>query len=57
MHFKVCPHAGDFSRDGQHFFVNCSAASSVAVIDTKSQKVVQNVALAENVIPRGVVVR
>jgi len=51
------PHAGDFSRDGQHFFVNCSAASSVAVIDTKSQKVVQNVALAENVIPRGVVVR
>lgn len=55
---KGCrPHAGDFSRDGQHFFVNCSGASSVAVIDTKSQKVLQNVLLADNVIPRGVIVR
>ncbi len=51
------PHAGDFSRDGQHFFVNCSGASSVAVIDTKTQAVVQNVALADNVAPRGVIVR
>ena len=51
------PHAGDFSRDGQHFFVNCSAASSVAVIDTGSQEVVQNVVLADNVIPRGIIVR
>ena len=51
------PHAGDFSRDGQHFFVNCSNASSVAVIDTKTQEVVQNVELADNVIPRGVIVR
>lgn len=51
------PHAGDFSRDGQHFFVNCSGASSVAVIDTKLQEVVQNVALADNVTPRGVIVR
>ena len=51
------PHAGDFSRDGRHFFVNCSAASSVAVIDTKLQEVVQNVALADNVTPRGVIVR
>jgi DNA-binding beta-propeller fold protein YncE len=51
------PHAGDFSRDGRHFFVNCSAASSIAVIDTKSQTVVQNVALADNVTPRGVIVR
>jgi len=51
------PHAGDFSRDGQHFFVNCSAAASVAVIDTKTQAVVQNVMLADNVIPRGVITR
>jgi DNA-binding beta-propeller fold protein YncE len=51
------PHAGDFSRDGQHFFVNCSNASSVAVIDTKTQEVVQNVELADNVTPRGVIVR
>jgi len=51
------PHAGDFSRDGQHFFVNCSNASSVAVIDTKTQEVVQNVELADNVAPRGVIVR
>jgi DNA-binding beta-propeller fold protein YncE len=51
------PHAGDFSRDGQHFFVNCSGASSVAVIDTKTQAVVQNVSLADNVTPRGVIVR
>jgi len=51
------PHAGDFSRDGQHFFVNCSGASSVAVIDTKSQTLVQNVALADNVTPRGVITR
>ena len=51
------PHAGDFSRDGQHFFVNCSNASSVAVIDTKTQEVVQNVELADSVTPRGVIVR
>jgi DNA-binding beta-propeller fold protein YncE len=51
------PHAGDFSRDGQHFFVNCSNSSSVAVIDTKAQEVVQNVMLADNVAPRGVITR
>jgi DNA-binding beta-propeller fold protein YncE len=51
------PHAGDFSRDGRHFFVNCSGASSVAVIDTKTQELVQNVALADNVTPRGVLNR
>lgn len=51
------PHAGDFSRDGQHFFVNCSGSSSVAVIDTKSQSLVQNVMLADNVTPRGVITR
>lgn len=51
------PHAGDFSRDGQHFFVNCSGSSSVAVIDTKAQAVVQNVRLADNVTPRGVITR
>ncbi len=51
------PHAGDFSRDGQHFFVNCSSASSVAVIDTKTQEVAQNVMLADNVTPRGVITR
>lgn len=51
------PHAGDFSRDGRHFFVNCSGSSSVAVIDTKSQEVIQNVVLADNVTPRGVITR
>jgi len=51
------PHAGDFSRDGRHFFVNCSGSSSVAVIDTKTQELVQNVALADDVTPRGVVTR
>lgn len=51
------PHAGDFSRDGRHFFVNCSGSSSVAVIDTKSQEVIQNVILADNVTPRGVITR
>jgi DNA-binding beta-propeller fold protein YncE len=51
------PHAGDFTRDGRHFFVNCSASSSVAVIDTKSQTVIQNVLLADNVTPRGVITR
>lgn len=51
------PHAGDFSRDGQHFFVNCSASSSVAVIDTGLQEVVQNVMLADSVVPRGVLAR
>jgi len=51
------PHAGDFSRDGRQFFVNCSGASSVAVIDTKRQEVIQNVILADNVIPRGVITR
>ena len=51
------PHAGDFSRDGQHFFVNCSGSSSVAVIDTKRQELVQNVALADDVTPRGVITR
>jgi len=51
------PHAGDFSRDGQHFFVNCSGSNSVAVIDTESQSLVQNVTLADNVTPRGVITR
>jgi DNA-binding beta-propeller fold protein YncE len=51
------PHAGDFSRDGRHFFVNCSGASSVAVIDTKTQEVAQNVMLADSVTPRGVITR
>lgn len=51
------PHAGDFSRDGRHFFVNCSNAQSVAVIDTRTQTLVQNVAIADNPTPRGVIVR
>lgn len=51
------PHAGDFSRDGRQFFVNCSGASSVAVIDTQRQEVIQNVTLADNVTPRGVIIR
>jgi DNA-binding beta-propeller fold protein YncE len=51
------PYAGDFSADGQHFFVDCSGSNSVAVIDTKSQSVVQNVMLADQVTPRGVITR
>jgi DNA-binding beta-propeller fold protein YncE len=51
------PHAGDFSRDGRHFFVNCANAQSVAVVDTKAQALVQNISLADNPTPRGVLVR
>lgn len=51
------PHAGDFSRDGRHFFVNCANAQSLAVIDTQSQALVQNVQFAGNPTPRGVLVR
>lgn len=51
------PHAGDFSRDGRHFFVNCSSSQSLAVIDTRSQELVQNVQFAGNLTPRGVLVR
>jgi DNA-binding beta-propeller fold protein YncE len=50
------PHAGDFSRDGRHFFVNCSQTNSVAVIDTRHQEVAQDVALSGST-PRGVIVR
>jgi len=51
------PHAGDFSRDGRHFFVNCSNAQSLAVIDAKAQMLVQNVPFADSPTPRGVLVR
>lgn len=51
------PHAGDFSRDGRHFFVNCANAHSLAVIDTQTQSLAQNVQFAGNPTPRGVLVR
>lgn len=51
------PHAGDFSRDGKHFFVNCANAQSLAVIDTQSQTLAQNLPFADSPTPRGVLVR
>ena len=51
------PHVGDFSRDGQHFFVNCSNSQSLAIIDTQSQSLVQDLQFAGTPTPRGVVVR
>ncbi len=53
------PHAGAFTRDGEHFFVNCSATGSVAVINAVSHELVQNVQLAgtPTPVPRGVLVR
>jgi len=52
------PYAGDFSKDGQHFFVACSGNSTVAVINTRDQAVEQEVAISgTNTLPRGVIVR
>lgn len=52
------PYAGDFSSDGRHFFVACPAVNSLAVIDTRQQKLMQTVAISgTNPIPRGVIVR
>ncbi|MHB1232714.1 MAG: YncE family protein [Burkholderiales bacterium] len=52
------PFAGDFSTNGNHFFVACPAVNSVAVIDTHQQKLMQTVAISgANPIPRGVIVR
>jgi hypothetical protein len=61
------PHAGDFSEDGRHFFVNCSGLNSVAVIDVAGQAVAQEVPLSVatiapfaqtgNRVPRGIIVR
>ena len=52
------PYAGDFSTNGNHFFVACPSANAVAVIDTHQQQLVQTVALSgTNPIPRGVIVR
>ena len=50
------PHTGDFSNDGHFFFLNCSRANSVAVIDNRLQQVVTEVALA-GTSPRGVITR
>ena len=52
------PYAGDFSTDGRQFFVACSSANSLAVIDTRQQKLMQTVAISgANPLPRGVIVR
>lgn len=50
------PHAGDFSQDGEFFFVNCSGSNQLAVIDTEHQQLVQAVQLS-GITPRGVIVR
>lgn len=52
------PFAGDFSKDGRHFFVACSGNNTVAVINTQLQVLEQEVAVSgDNPLPRGVIVR
>ena len=52
------PYAGDFSKDGKHFFVACPGNNTVAVINTKHQVMEQEVAVSgTNPLPRGVIVR
>lgn len=52
------PYAGDFSKDGKHFFVACSGNNTVAVINTEDQAVEQQVAIrGKDPLPRGVIVR
>ncbi len=52
------PYAGDFSKDGRHFFVACSGNNTVAVINTHLQAMEQEVAISgTNPLPRGVIVR
>lgn len=52
------PYAGDFSKDGRHFFVACAGNSTVAVINTRYQVMEQEVAISgTKPLPRGVIVR
>ncbi len=52
------PNAGDFSKDGQHFFAACTNANLVAVVDTRLHEVIQEVPISgANPQPRGVLVR
>lgn len=51
------PNAGSFSRDGRHFFLGCTNAQSLAVIDTQSQSLAQNLPFEDSPTPRGVLVR
>ena len=55
---ECLPYAGDFSKDGKHFFVACSGNNTVAVINTEYQVMEQEVAVSgTNPLPRGVIVR
>ena len=48
-------HTGDFSNDGRYFFVNCSRADSVAVVDNDTLETLFAIAVGDG--PRGIVVR
>lgn len=48
-------HTGDFSNDGRYFFVNCSRADSVAVVDNETQQTVLEIPVGDQ--PRGIVTR
>jgi DNA-binding beta-propeller fold protein YncE len=48
-------HTGDFSSDGRYFFVNCSRADSVAVVDSEIQQTVFAIPVGDG--PRGIIVR
>jgi len=48
-------HTGDFSSDGRYFFVNCSRADSVAVVDNDKLQTLFAIPVGDG--PRGVIVR
>jgi len=48
-------HTGDFSNDGRYFFVNCSRADSVAVIDNDKLQTLFAIPVGDG--PRGIIVR
>jgi YVTN family beta-propeller protein len=48
-------HTGDFSNDGRYFFVNCSRADSVAVVDNETQQAVLEIPVGHG--PRGIITR
>ena len=48
-------HTGDFSNDGRYFFVNCSRADSVAVVDNDKLQTLFAIPVGDG--PRGIIVR
>jgi DNA-binding beta-propeller fold protein YncE len=48
-------HTGDFSSDGRYFFVNCSRADSVAVVDNDKLQTLFAIPVGDG--PRGIIVR